>query len=74
MGRELDAQLRLAAAADNWSHVIHRCAWCQHILDASGVCTNVVAMDSASVATDGMCAACGTTALALLAERRRLAA
>ncbi len=68
--REFDARLRIAASGDNWSSVIHRCAWCHHLLDESGARTNVVAMDSSAIATDGMCAACGATALARLSQRR----
>jgi DNA-directed RNA polymerase subunit RPC12/RpoP len=68
----LERMLRVAAVADNWSHVIHRCAWCERSFDRTGAYTNVVARSKASLTTDGMCPACGARALAQIGERRRL--
>ncbi len=67
---DLEAMLRRASEADNWSHVIHRCAWCKRVFDASGACTSVVALDNSMVATDGMCPACGARALAQITHLR----
>jgi hypothetical protein len=66
----LDVMLKRAAAADAWTHVVHRCAWCQRVVDAHGEYANAACLDSSTVVTDGMCPACGTQALAQLALRR----
>jgi len=65
----LQSMLRRASAADNWTHILHRCAWCKRLFDEHGAYGNVVAFDPASVATDGMCPACGARALAQISER-----
>ena len=68
----LESMLKQAAAADQWAHVVHRCAWCKRIVDASGKYTNLVALDEATtVVTDGMCPPCGTRALGDIAARRQ---
>ena len=72
---DLEARLRRASAADNWSQVIHRCAWCKRVFDADGTRTVIVPIDDTIVATDGMCPPCGARALAQVAARHnRLAA
>ena len=65
----LESMLRRASAADNWTRVLHRCAWCKRAFDENGAYTNVVAFDRSAVATDGMCPACGARALAQIAAR-----
>jgi hypothetical protein len=67
---DLDAMLRRSTAVDNWSQVIHRCAWCRRVSDENGAYGNIVAIDTARVATDGMCPACGARALRQIAARR----
>jgi len=55
--------------------VIHRCAWCKRLFDANGAYTAIVPFDETTVATDGMCPACGACAVAQInARRHRLAA
>jgi hypothetical protein len=67
---DLEVMLQRATAADNWSQVIHRCAWCRRVFDENGAYGNVVALHTGSVATDGMCPACGARALRQIAARR----
>jgi hypothetical protein len=62
--------LKRAASADAWTHVIHRCAWCQRVVDTNGEYTSLASLDPSVVVTDGMCPACGSRALAHLALRR----
>jgi hypothetical protein len=66
----LESELKRAAAEVDWSHVVHRCAWCKRVADAQG--TYVSARDLAPdmVVTDGMCPACGARAMARIAARR----
>jgi hypothetical protein len=66
----LHVMLKRAASAEAWTHVAHRCAWCQRVVDADGQYTDVGCLDASTVVTDGMCPACGTRALAELALRR----
>ena len=66
---DLEAMLRRASAADNWSHVIHRCAWCKRVFDANGVYPAIMPFDDTTVATDGMCPPCGARALSELSAR-----
>ena len=70
----LEERLRRAAAADNWTHVLHRCAWCRRLFDASGAYDTVIPFSATTVVTDGMCGACGARALTRISERNRLAA
>jgi hypothetical protein len=70
---DLETMLKSAANGDNWTHVVHRCAWCSRVMDEHGNYINVVPVGDATVATDGMCAACATRALAQIAERSRAA-
>jgi hypothetical protein len=70
----LDSMLKRAASADEWTRVIHRCAWCRRTLDPQGSYTDLASLESTVVVTDGMCAACGTKALAEIAARRQLLA
>jgi hypothetical protein len=68
----LDSMLKQAATADQWTHVIHRCAWCKRIVDEHGEYTNLVVLDETrTVVTDGMCPQCGAQALAQIAARRQ---
>jgi hypothetical protein len=67
----LDAMLKRAASADAWTRVVHRCAWCQRVVDGQGNYAPIVVLDPTTVVTDGMCAECGTRALAELATRQR---
>ena len=68
---DLEEMLRSASAAENWSHVIHRCAWCKRVFDADGVCSSIVPFDETTVATDGMCPACGARAMGQIRARHR---
>jgi len=71
----LDSMLKRAASADEWTRVVHRCAWCRRTLDKQGSYTDLVSLEPTVVVTDGMCAACGNKALAQISARRqRLAA
>jgi hypothetical protein len=70
----LDDMLKRAADVDGWTQVVRRCAWCGRTIDAQGEHVAVALRPGDSVVTDGMCAACGTKALAHLASRRALAA
>jgi hypothetical protein len=71
----LTRKLRLAAREGNWGLVIHRCACCRRVFDEHGAYGSVIAFDASTVATDGMCPACGARALEQIARRRgRLAA
>jgi hypothetical protein len=70
----LDDMLKAAAEADGWTRVVRRCAWCRRAIDAQGEHLNLALLKADTVITDGMCAACGTQALATLASRRALAA
>ncbi len=67
----LESMLKRAAGADEWTRVVHRCAWCSRTLDVHGDYTDVVSIAPTVVVTDGMCQACGTKALAQLAARRQ---
>jgi hypothetical protein len=72
---DLQAMLERVTAADNWSNVIHRCAWCKRVFDESGAYGSMLALSTTSVTTDGMCPPCGKRALAQVALRQgRLAA
>ncbi len=73
-GQSLEARLQQAAVADNWRNIVHRCAWCERAFDERGAYLTVIALDSMMVATDGMCPACATSALAQIARRKSLAA
>jgi hypothetical protein len=66
--------LKRAAAADGWTRVIRRCAWCRRCLDTHGAYVDPASLQPHTVVTDGMCPTCGTQALADLAQRRALAA
>jgi len=66
----LDTMLKRAASADQWTHVVHRCAWCQRVVNERGEYTVFGALDKGIVVTDGMCPPCGTRELAQLAKRR----
>ena len=33
----LDSMLRIAASADNWTRVVHRCAWCKRVSGQRGL-------------------------------------
>jgi hypothetical protein len=66
----LEAELKRAAAAVDWSHVVHRCAWCRRVADPQGHYVTSDNLDESTVITDGMCPTCGTRALAVLATRR----
>jgi galactose-1-phosphate uridylyltransferase len=68
----LDSMLKLAASADEWTRVVHRCAWCKRVADERGEYSRIVVLGEATVVTDGICPRCGKRALAELAERRRL--
>ena len=68
---DLDSMLKLAAATDDWTRVVHRCAWCQRFVDQNGEYTALVVLDATTVVTDGMCTACGMRAMAHLAARRQ---
>ena len=71
----LDAMLKRAASADEWTRVVHRCAWCHRVVNEHGEYAIAVALDAETVVTDGMCPPCGRRALAELAARHtRLAA
>jgi hypothetical protein len=70
----LDAMLKRAANADEWTRVVHRCAWCHRIENAHGRYTVAAAIDADTVVTDGMCPPCGRRALAEVAGRHDLAA
>jgi len=70
----LDAMLKRAARADEWTRVVHRCAWCHRIENADGEYTIAVALDADTVVTDGMCPPCGRHALAAVAARKAVAA
>jgi hypothetical protein len=67
----LDSMLKRAAGADEWTTVVHRCAWCRRTLDPHGSYTDLVSLEPTVVVTDGMCAACGTKALAQIAARHQ---
>jgi hypothetical protein len=67
----LDPMLRIAATADGWTRVIHRCAWCKCIADDRGEYRQVGVLGEGTVVTDGICPRCGVRALTELAERRR---
>ena len=67
----LNSMLKRAAGADEWTRVVHRCAWCRRTLDKHGEYTDVLNLAPTVVVTDGMCAACGTRALAQIAARRQ---
>jgi len=68
---DLESMLSHAATANGWAHVIHRCAWCQHVFDEHGVGDVLVAVDDATVViTDGMCPPCGRRSLVQVAARR----
>ena len=66
----LETELKRAAAEVDWSRVIHRCAWCRRIADAGGEYVSAQELDEDTAVTDGMCPACGTHQMALLASRR----
>jgi len=68
----LDTMLKRAAKADQWTNVVHRCAWCQRVVNERGEYAVVAALDAGVVVTDGMCPPCGTRALAQIASRRTL--
>ena len=70
----LEAMLKRAATADEWTRVVHRCAWCHRIENAHGEYTIAVALDAETVVSDGMCPPCGRHALAEIAARRSVAA
>ena len=67
----LDALLKNAAEAPDWTSVVHRCAWCGRVTNARGewVHLRVVGTEEC-VATDGMCPRCGARALAQIARRK----
>jgi hypothetical protein len=66
----LETELKRAAAERDWSRVVHRCAWCGRIADAQGDYVASPELHEDTPVTDGMCPACGTRQLALLAGRR----
>ena len=68
----LDSMLKRAASADQWTHVVHRCAWCQRLVNDRGEYAAVALLDAGAVVTDGMCPPCGTRALTQIARRRRM--
>ncbi len=70
----LDAMLKRAANADQWTRVVHRCAWCHRVENAHGIYTVAAVIDADTVVTDGMCPPCGRRALAKVASRGTLAA
>jgi hypothetical protein len=65
----LDEMLKHAADADEWTRVVHRCAWCQRVENERGEYTALVALSATTVVTDGMCPPCGSRAMAELATR-----
>ena len=72
----LDVLLRTAARSADWHReIVHRCAWCQRTVDGEGNPRSApVVLGPQTVTTDGMCNACGATALARIASRRLPAA
>ncbi len=68
---DLEGMLRRASAADNWTDVVHRCAWCKRVFDANGGYATIVPFDGTTVATDGICPRCGARALAEITGRQR---
>jgi hypothetical protein len=67
---DLDLMLKRAASADEWTRVVHRCAWCQRVVNERGEYAAMVVLDASTVVTDGMCPSCGMRAMADLAVRR----
>jgi hypothetical protein len=67
----LDALLKNAAEAPDWTSIVHRCAWCGRVTNDRGewVRLRVVRAEDC-IATDGMCPRCGTRALAQIARRK----
>jgi hypothetical protein len=68
---DLDTLLKSAAAAD-WTHVVHRCAWCGRVADRHGRYRMVAVVDASAVCTDGMCPTCGARGLAAIRQRLTL--
>ena len=66
----LDEMLKRAADADEWTRVVHRCAWCQRVENERGEYAAFAALSASTVVTDGMCPACGRRAMADLAARQ----
>ncbi len=66
----LESELKRAAAEVDWSHVVHRCAWCNGIANAQGEYVSSRELAPDSVVTDGMCPPCGRLAMARIAARR----
>jgi hypothetical protein len=54
--------------------VIHRCAWCGQLADASGTYTVAPTPEPTRIVSDGMCPTCGAAELARIGQRRRRAA
>jgi hypothetical protein len=67
---DLDLMLKIAAHADDWNRVVHRCAWCKRVVDERGE-YGAAAIGAAVVATDGMCPPCGQAALVRVHARRQ---
>jgi hypothetical protein len=66
----LDEMLKRAAGADEWTRVVHRCAWCQRVENERGEYVTLIALSASTVVTDGMCPPCGARAMAQLATRQ----
>jgi hypothetical protein len=66
----LELELKRAAAAVDWSDVVHRCAWCKRVANAQGDYVSTLQFAPETVVTDGMCPACGRLAMARIAARR----
>ena len=66
---DLDSMLTLAARADDWNRVVHRCAWCKRVVDEHGQYVNVAVPSDETPVTDVMCPACATRVLAQLTTR-----
>jgi hypothetical protein len=66
----LESELKRAAAEVDWTHIVHRCAWCKRIANAQGTYVSMRELAPDTVVTDGMCPACGELAMARIAARR----
>ena len=66
----LELELKRAADAVDWSHVVHRCAWCKRVANAQGEYVSSHELAPDTVVTDGMCPACGRLAMARVTARR----
>jgi hypothetical protein len=72
----LEGLLHAAATSADWNRdILHRCAWCQRIIDADGnPLSGTVELRPDTVVTDGMCKLCGAQALVSISRRRAPAA